>query len=345
MTETRICIDCNEPYEAFVFPDGSLAGSGRCPACRETHLRPPNIANAVNRVNAANTRKPGESWGVVQLCKCERPYEATWYMNKFGREVDISHGLCPECRVKEQVEREAREQADRDRLIREKREEWRRSCGIPPTYQGERFTTWKKGRPGNVDKIYAICREYAENYPLLTPQGYRSLVLTSPRVWGLGKTHLVCSIAHRILDRWNGEEIRCPVYVTTEPDLMTRIRATYNRVFYTGDGAPPRQETEEGVLKHVTWVPLLILDDVGKEDVDNPKFVQRMLFRIINGRYNNNKLPVVITANMSEREFRQHLGGENEASLSRLYESCGGKFYELTGKDIRGGESGGTHGK
>ena len=329
--ETRNCIDCGESYEAFVFPDGLAAGSGRCSACREKHLRqvPKPLREPVD------ARKPGESWKVVQLCKCGQPYEAQWYLSIFGREVDISHGLCPECQAKQQAEREAEERVAKDRTIREKREEWRRSCGIPPTYQGERFSTWKRGRPGNVDKIYAICREYSENYRLLTPQGYRSLVLTSPRVWGLGKTHLVCSIAHRILDRWNGEEIRCPVYVTTEPDLMARIRATYNRVFYTGEGVP--QETEEDVLKHVTRVPLLILDDVGKEEVADLKFVQRMLYRIINGRYNNNRLPVVITANMSEREFRQHLGGENEASSSRLYESCGGKFCELTGKDFRGG--------
>lgn len=334
-TEVRNCVDCNEPYEAFVAPNGGITGSGRCPACSKKRLS--QMVGEIKKPAQLITGKPGSSWTKMQLCQCGQPYEAQWYLNMLGREVDISHRLCPECQTKQQAEQEAKEKAEEERLTREKREEWRWSCGIPPTYQGERFTTWKRGRPGNVDKIHAICQEYAENYPLLTPQCYRSLVLTSPRIWGLGKTHLICSIAHRILDRWNGEDIRCPVYVVTEPDLMARIRATYNRVFYTGEGAPPKQETEEEVLKHVTRVPLFILDDVGKEDVDNPKFVQRMLYRIINGRYNNKKLPMVITANMSDHEFRQHLGGENEASLSRLLESCGGKFYDVTGKDFRRG--------
>jgi chromosomal replication initiation ATPase DnaA len=271
----------------------------------------------------------------MQICSCGQPYEADYYTSLLTlKPCDSTNGLCPTCVEEKNKELELAEFAEKKRVNNEKREQWRRSCGIPLTYMESRFTTWVSGRGGNVDKIHGICQGYANNYPILKPQYYKSLVLTSPRIWGIGKTHLACSIAHRVLDRWQGENIRCPIYFITEQELLSRIKATYNRVYYMGDGSL-KQETEEDVIKFITWIPLLIIDDVGKEEVENSKFVQRMLFRIINGRYNNAKLPMVITANMSVPEFVRHLGGDNEASMDRLQESADGKFWEMNGKDFR----------
>ncbi len=319
------CVDCGKEYEAFKAPDGEVTGSGRCPSCRDAHLK--QLIATLPQQKQAN-RKTGEPWAKTQLCKCGQPYQAQHYDSIFGgRDVDTSHGLCPECQVKMQVVIEAQEKEEKDHLTQGKRAEWRRSCGIPEKYSGQGFETWKFGRPGNVDKAYALCLKYADGYPLLTPQGYRTLVLTSPKVWGLGKTHLACGIAHRVLDRWNGEDMRCPVMVITEPDLFGRLRASYNS---------RNSETEDDILKKLTWVPLLILDDIGKEEVADPRFVQRILFKIISGRYNS-MLPMVLTANKSVAELREHLGGanQNEASFDRLMEMCQGEFFKVTGETFR----------
>lgn len=323
------CIECGELYEAFIMPDGNSA-AGRCPQCREKFLV--SSSTESGKKSFSTPRKKLEPWAVRQTCSCGQEYDARHYINLYSKEADASGGLCENCRARMRAEEEVKEEAAKLRTINDKRESWRRSCGIPVIYQQERFETWKTGRPGTVDKAYTICQEYAEKYPLLTPQGYQSLILTSPRIWGLGKTHLACAIAHHVLDRWQGQG-RCPVCMVDEPSLMLRIRATYNRTIYTGEGAPPRQETEELILKQLTWVPLLILDDVGKNDVADPKFTQRILFQIINGRYNNGKLPIVITANATEYEFKEHIGGENEATLDRLLENV--RFIEITGKSYR----------
>jgi len=114
----------------------------------------------------------------------------------------------------------------------------------------------------------------------------------------------------------------------TEPDMLRRIRRTYNHV----EGG----ETEDDVLYKLCTVPLLVIDDVGKEDVSDPRFVQRLWFNLINTRYDN-MLPVIITANLTPDEISFHLGGNknNEASFDRLYEMLKGVFYEIKGKSYR----------
>ena len=110
--------------------------------------------------------------------------------------------------------------------------------------------------------------------------------------------------------------------------MFRRIRATFNHI--------EKQETEEGIYKLLTTIPLLIVDDVGKEEVSDSRFVQRVWFSVINGRYDN-MLPIVITANLNPDKIAYHLGGSrnNEASFDRLYEMVGGVFWENEGKSYR----------
>ena len=332
----RNCVDCGKEYDALVLPNGDVAGSGRCPGCQRDHIMKMGGTREVPGKSAFQAVRVRDPFTRDQECiKCHAKYIANHAYNILGADVDQSRGLCPPCLEKRRAQEEKAEAEGKRRAIEDKREKWRASCGIPLTYRRERFETWQHGRPGNVDKIFDLCEKYANEFPLAKPDGFRSLVLTSVKVWGLGKSHLACSIAHRILDRWNGDNLICPVCVVTEPDLFARIRATYNHPGYTGEAPAASSETEENILKKLSWVPLLILDDIGKEDVDNLRFVQRYLFRIINARYNNNKLPMVLTSNLTDAEFRQHLGGGNEASLDRLIESCGGNFYTVKGKSFR----------
>ncbi len=314
--KAKNCIDCGEPCEF-------MSASGRCPACHKKRL----VAVTERKV-IHDASQNGEVKNEKRICQsCCVEYDAR-LLNILGHWMDFSHDVCEDCWRKQETERNAQEQAQRVHETQRKREEGRRTCGIPLKYFEERFTTWEIGRSGNVDRAYSLAIEYATDYPLMKPQGYRSLFLSSPGCVGLGKTHLVCSIAHQVLDRWQGEG-RCPVYLITESDLFERIRATYH---HQGE----HEETEEQIIKKLIWVPLLILDDLGKEEVADPKFVQRTLFKIINGRYNNT-LPTVFTANDTPEEIRRHLGGSGgkEASYDRLVEMCKGKFFIMTGESYR----------
>jgi len=174
--------------------------------------------------------------------------------------------------------------------------------------------------PGNKE-AFRVCKDYAENYPAQHGANYKSIGLFSKGIWGLGKTHLVCAIAKVIINKC---QFNNPVLYMTEPEMLRQLRATFNK---------NNSETEDDFIKRLTTIPVLIVDDVGKEEVADPRFVQRVWFTIVNARYEN-LLPVVLTANLGPDELAGHLGGNrgNEATMDRLYEMLEGKFWEITGK-------------
>ncbi len=201
--------------------------------------------------------------------------------------------------------------------------DWLRNSGVPLRYRGKAFADFKVNKHNKL--AFDNCQEYVEGFPMRLPIEYYSLGLFSKRVWGVGKTHLVCAIVKRLIERCQNIN---PVLYVTEPDMLGRIRKTYNH----RDG----EETEDEVMRRLSTVPLLIVDDVGKEEVADPRFVQRVWFSIINTRYDN-LLPVVITANLDPDDIAYHLGGSknNEASFDRLYEMLQGVFYEIKGESYR----------
>jgi DNA replication protein DnaC len=181
-------------------------------------------------------------------------------------------------------------------------------------------------------KAYKRCLEYAQGFNPAQPQGYPSLLMFSAGSWGVGKSHLSCAIIHHVLNKWDGVPRERPVLFITEPQLFLRLKATFN----VPDGDRTWRETEDDVMKELTTVPLLVLDDVGKMEQSDMRFVQRTLFAVIDGRYSN-QLPMVITANLDGQGIREHLGAGrgNEASFDRLVEMTGGKFHEMKGASYR----------
>jgi len=262
---------------------------------------------------------------------CQKEYEAK-EANMLGVKMVFGMGYCPDCARRRFEEEESREKQLRERQVEAKREEWRRSCGIPYRFISERFDTFRSDRSNSLKRAYNRCVEYADNLPLRNSHGYQSLVLTSDKVWGVGKTHLVCSIAHRILDRWDGDTGFMPLRFISEPNLFMRIRNTFNRQ----NNDDVRRETESDVYREMLTIPLLIVDDMGKEEVSDPRFVQRVWFAIINGRYDN-MLPMVITANLNPDALAWHLGGnrDNSASFERIMEMTGNIFYQIDAKTYR----------
>lgn len=258
---------------------------------------------------------------------CKKEYEAH-IANVLGIRILFGQGYCPQCSQQKLEEEERREAEKRIMGVKVKRELWRQTCGIPLRFQGSRFGNFDTKVDRSIVKMLKECQGYAGEFSFRRPHSSKSLVMLSPLVWGVGKTHLACSLAHALLDRWDGETGSCPVHFVSEPQLFKRIRATFNRQ----EGG----ETEEDIYKHLTSVPLLILDDAGKEEVADPRFVQRVLFAIIDGRYQN-MLPLVMTANLDTDGLDRHLGGDrgNSASMDRLVEMTGGVFWELSGRSYR----------
>ena len=264
-------------------------------------------------------------------CKgCGKKYDAR-ILDILGVRLLCGGGYCPECVKVKVVEEDAKErQAEQARIVTQRRQ-WRNSCGIFPKFMNEDFSTFEKHRQ---EKALKECFDYAEQFPIGKSAGYRSLVLFSNESWGVGKTHLACAIAHRILDRWNGEAISCPVRFVSETDLFMRIQDTYNHNQEERFYLP----SERDILYDHIGVPLLILDDVGKRRVHDPRFVQRIMFALIDGRYKSMR-PMVITANLNPERLKVYLGGGtgDEASLDRLLEMTRGQFIKMEGASYRRG--------
>lgn len=140
----------------------------------------------------------------------------------------------------------------------------------------------------------------------------QTLVFTGPV--GTGKSHLSCAILHRWMREGFEREMEEPygpwvggrgLFITL-PRLLLRIQATYR--------AKDPIETEESIIDHLCGLPLLVLDDLGKQK--KSEFAQRVLFNVIDGRYVKGK-HLIITSNLTGDEFAAEVG---EAVASRIVE-------------------------
>lgn len=160
--------------------------------------------------------------------------------------------------------------------------------------------------PNNSNrKVFNNLKNYSEK--LLKGIEKKGLILVGNN--GIGKTHLACSIANKLIE--NGT----PVIYGTLINLLAELRNSYDT---------DNNISEMEIIKLYENVDLLIIDDLGKEKPS--EWGLEKLFTIINGRYENN-LPVIITTNYNQNSLleRLSLNGEIETAksiISRLYEMC-----------------------
>jgi DNA replication protein DnaC len=271
-----------------------------------------------------------------EKCKhCGNEYNQK-YIEFNGELKPINYPYCQDCLKKwEQYKltHQPKETATKD-YHSEVREEWRK-LKIPPMYLTKTFKEFKTSE-GNLKKVYDACVEYADGFPFAYKKyiaekkhAYPSLMLSA--ITGTGKTHLACAIGHRVLDRWHGEAIPCPIYFVSEGEIYRRIIATYS---YSND-EKINKPSEDDIVNNLIQVPILILDDLGKEVRNDLKFVQRILFNVIDGRYRIMR-PMIITTNMSNNELLTYLGDSSQsACLSRLMEMCKDHQWQIVARDYR----------
>ncbi|MEI3387142.1 MAG: ATP-binding protein [Clostridia bacterium] len=160
--------------------------------------------------------------------------------------------------------------------------------------------------PNNSNrKVFNNLKKYSER--LVNGIEKKGLILIGNN--GVGKTHLACSIANKLIE--NGT----PVIYGTLINLLAELRNSYDI---------DKNISEMEIFKLYENVDLLIIDDLGKEKPS--EWGLEKLFTIINSRYENN-LPVIITTNYNQKSLmeRLSLNGEIETAksiISRLYEMC-----------------------
>ena len=154
-------------------------------------------------------------------------------------------------------------------------------------------------------KSFEIATDYIKNFKRYSAQG-KGLYLEGP--CGTGKTHLAIAIALAIINTG------VPVICKTSIDILSDIKRCYER---------NSEVTEEEVLEAYKNVDLLIIDDLGKEQVT--EWSVPVLYSILNERYEA-LLPTIITTNYNTTALAEKLSAKGDAEtataiISRFVES------------------------
>jgi DNA replication protein DnaC len=192
--------------------------------------------------------------------------------------------------------------------------------------------TFENYKPKENKDVFSKVLDFANN-----PNdcgNYKSLLLYGVDSFGCGKTHLINALAHKWfnnpivhigVNQFNEVKltyIGVKYHMIREEDLMLRILATYKK-------EPIESETD--VYDELSKYDILAIDDVGKFKPTNMEFYRRVMFQIIDTRYNQGK-GVVISSNFSKESLVSFLG---VAIADRLKEMTQGYRLEFKGKSHR----------
>lgn len=226
----------------------------------------------------------------------------------------------------------------------ERRESWLRDRRLAAWYDGNippRFSGDPDGGPGLdtspllkthpevVARLRRTMIEFtleSETTPRRTASSAGSWLLWGG--YGSGKTGLAVGYARQFVwpDAYPEAAAWAPTSIgfATLPDLMTELRATYNR-------RSPEEPTEAEVLQRYRRYGLLILDDLGAEQVKDTGWLEDRLYQII-GQRHSDETPIVFTSNLSPAQLGARIG---ERNMWRVVEMCGENIIHVDGPNLR----------
>jgi len=208
---------------------------------------------------------------------------------------------CPECEKKDN-DKMRKKEAERQRL--ENIDRFIRKSGFKKLQHKMTFDNFK---PENDHQKKALgllkAYVYGEDDP-------RNLFIYGPA--GIGKTHLVVSLAKKFVEQTVKE-----MKFTTGVNLLNEIRSTFDSRDSSGD-----------VIDQYSEVPLLVIDDLGAEK--STEWAREVLYGIIDNRYSR-MLPTFVTSNLSPSELC--CKKFDDRLVSRLLNNA--LVLKLDGKDQR----------
>jgi DNA replication protein DnaC len=205
------------------------------------------------------------------------------------------------------------EQRAKDKAEALKRDEFKRKVErlFKQSKLGERFInrTFQNFKRDEQNRTaYEAALKYATEFEKYKSQGI-GLILNGS--YGTGKTHLAAAITIHLINQG------IPVIFGTTITLLGKLKQAYGGEI---------KETEGGIIDLYSTIELLVLDDLGKERVN--EWTLEKLYLIINARYENN-LPLIVTTNYNIDDLTGRLSTERNgdtagAITSRLWEMCRG---------------------
>lgn len=146
------------------------------------------------------------------------------------------------------------------------------------------------------NKCVNSLKYFAENFKSMKNESF--ILFSHP---GTGKTLFVSAVVNYLISN-----MTTAIFVTV-PDLLSQIRASYNKEY---------GYTENNILSGLLECDLLVLDDMGSEKGSD--WASEKLFQIINSRYNNMK-SIIFTTNCNNELLRNKVGNR---IFSRIMEMC-----------------------
>lgn len=256
---------------------------------------------------------------IEKTCRCGAQFLDKVFTRQNGEEFNL-YNSCPDCRKKAEIEQQ-REEAEVKLKEALKHVNWHDVARVPSSFIQKSFTNFNKQlQPKAFNAVFNLQWKSDLNS---IPQ---SLVLLSPGLYGVGKTHLVCALINKIIEESEkavlGKDLfvrfrRCPVVFTSENGLLRRIRETYNKRRSEDEYV----ETEADIYESLKLFDLLVIDDVGKVRPRDLNFLQGVYFNIIDQRYTDQQA-LILTTNHDLNELEEHIGG-----------ACADRIRDMAGKD------------
>ena len=250
-------------------------------------------------------------WNLANPTPCSCPEEKEYYM----QELAVA-----------EVAQAAEKKAKADAQMRDKVKRLVGESGMGERFLQRTFESYITDS-SQQKAVYKLAKDYAESFEQHLPRRGKPLpgqngFLISGGV-GTGKTHIAAAIANHLLNQW------VAVICMSERSLFEKIRRTFSKSGAQG-------LTESDVLSAYLTVPLLVIDDVGKEKAS--EWTLATLYSIIDGRYER-ALPIIITTNYQPQNLAQRItpyGADHEtaaAIIDRLTEMC--TYICVTGQSQR----------
>lgn len=226
-----------------------------------------------------------------------------WNLEKPRCDCEKAVAFWKDWDAKQEKIKKEKELAEEQELRKQKIESILGKSGIKKRYLSRTIDSFSVTAENK--RSFEVATDYIKNFREYFTQG-KGLYLEGP--CGTGKTHLAIAIALAIINTG------VPVICKTSIDILGDIKRCYER---------NSEVTEEEVLEAYKTVDLLIIDDLGKEQVT--EWSVPVLYSILNERYEA-LLPTIITTNYNTTALAEKLSAKGDtetatAIISRFVES------------------------
>lgn len=172
------------------------------------------------------------------------------------------------------------------------------SLDIPSEHINADFSQWALGGDdqtrARIAKIINFAKHYAANYR----KGHANILLTGNT--GTGKTKLACLIANEIVRQRYYAQMT--VAFKSSAQIQQEAKATWGYA---------STDTDAAYLERLSRSTVLVIDDVGIGDTgysDKSSDKDRERLSVVLNRRYELRLPTIITTNMTDKEFYDHMG-------------------------------------